>query len=245
MRKFTTSAISAVALFLVAGAAQAAPVIYNNAIDAGTTAFDNTITGAGGTVQLDRLSNLTSGTSWDRGAYTITSTNGNFRSIDSGYLPTGTNSLGNIIGGDAIGINPQNPAPGSGLTFTFDSPVNAFGLEIGDWATCCYLPSELFISFDGGATRLVASAFTDTDNPGYAAGDGYRNFVAGIDDSGTFSTVTFYGNGFGEYLVAGGTIRYATVDIGSVTDPVPEPAALGLMGLGLLGLAGLRRRKQA
>lgn len=219
---------------LIAGAAaQAAPVIYNSSIAAGTAAFSSTVTGVGGTVQTDQLNGLAAGTSWTRTDFTITSTNGSSRPIDGSYLSPY---------GDAIGINPASPAAGSGLTFTFTAPINAFGLMVGDWATCCYLPSELFISFDGGATRTVASAFSSADNPGLAAGDGFRNFVAAIDTSNTFSTVTFYGNGFGEYLVAGGTIHYATLEIGSVE--VAEPASLALFGAGLLGFAALRRRKE-
>lgn len=242
MKMFLARGVAALALVVGAASANAAPVIYNDSISAGTAAFDATITGAGGTVVLDTLSNLDYASSWARSGYTISSTDGSGRFIDTSYLPVGTNGAGAAIGGDAIGIDPYSPAAGSGLTFTFANPVNAFGLEIGDWATCCFT-SSLYIAFDGGATRLVASANTDSDNPGIPADEGYRNFVAAIDDTGTFSTVTFYGDGFGEYLVAGGTIRYATVDIGSVDGAIPEPEAWLLMiaGFGLVGGA-LRRR---
>jgi len=217
------------------GSAQALPVIYNDTIPAGTAAFDAAVVAAGSAVNTDALSGLSSGTTWVRTDYTITSTNGTSRFIDSSYIPSG----------DSIGINPSSVNPEtSGLTFTFGSPVNAFGLEIGDWATCCF-PSSLYISFDGGATRLVATANTDSDNPGYAAGLGYLNFVGAVDDTNTFTTVTFYGDGYGEYLVAGGTIRYATVAQGSFTG-APEPGVLALLSMGLVGVGlASRRRKMA
>jgi hypothetical protein len=132
------------------------------------------------------------------------------------------------VGGATIAIAPAVPASGSGLTFTFATPVNAFGLEIADWATCCTsvlhpdtgapVGSNLFISFDGGATRIVANAINADSNPGNKDYDGdgttdyaFTNFVAAIDDSRTFSTVTFYGDGLGEALYAGGTLRWAAV----------------------------------
>ncbi len=180
----------------------------------------------------DALARLTSASSWARTGYTINSTDASMRPIDSSYLASG----------DAIGINPASPAASSGLTFDFVSPVNAFGLEVGDWATCCF-PSSLYISFDGGATRLVATAIADADNPGAAAGLGYLNFVGAIDTTNTFNKVTFYGDGFGEYLVAGGTIRYATLGIGSVPSvPEPETYAMLLAGLSLVGFATRRRK---
>jgi MYXO-CTERM domain-containing protein len=248
--------------FVVGGAGQAtaAPFIVNTALANIPTAFDAVITATGASVvtaQVVSGQNVYNYIDIDGNPATVTVT----RPSGAAVNPSGGYSHGGVsLSGAVWNINPASnvadPIPGfnSGLTFTFSSPVNAFGFEIGDWATCCFnntrpvaiqqqygVPatgSGLWIAFDGGAATLPANALTTTDNPGFPPS--FTNFIGAIDDTGFFSSVTFFGDGFGEFLVAGGTLRFASVPEGSVTPGVPEPGLLSLLALG--ALAVLRRR---
>lgn len=258
---------------MAAGSAFAAPVVYNLSLPNIAT-FDNTITGTGSTVTTRQVQLGVS-------TYAYTDLNGNNATVTvsrtSSGLAAGADTSGYSSGGQSLSgavwnINPAQGLGGgvnglpdingynSGITFTFSSPVNAFGFEIGDWATCCHTASNrsqavqnaynvpangsgLWIAFDGGAATLPANANSANDNPGYAAAQSYTNFIGAIDSSGTFSKITFFGDGFGEFLVAGGTLRFSSVPIGSVG--VPEPGSLALVGLAIVGLAAASRRKSA
>lgn len=266
MKKTLASVALALSSIIASSVATAAPVIYNLALPNIST-FDNVITGTGATVSTAKVvvgQSVYNYTDKDGNPATVTvsRTGGAQAGADqSGY--TSWSGTGKSLSGAVWTIDPYTssgeaiPGFNSGLTFTFSSPVNAFGFEIGDWATCCMdnsrssaiqttygVPangSGLWIAFDGGAATLPANALTETDNPGYADSLDFTNFIGAIDSSGFFSSVTFFGDGFGEVLVAGGTLRFASVPKDSV-GTVSEPATLALIGLSLIGLAATRRK---
>lgn len=149
--------------------------------------------------------------------------------------------------GQVLNINPvgsgTNPInyPSSGIKFTFTTAFNSFGFEVGDWGTCCQ-PSALHISFDEGAPIQVGLSDTFRD---VFFGNAAEVFVAAFDDSGTFSKVQFWGDVVGELLVAGGTIRYATLDQGTLPRAVPEPDTLAPLSMAMAGLMVVKRRRNA
>ncbi len=267
MNKLALSTIMLTALS-VGSSAQAAPFVVNSSLTNIGTAFDNVVTAAGSTVTTAQVvANQNSYNYIDKdgnnATVTVTRPNGGTPSSSSGYSSGGTS-----LSGAVWNINPSSsvsdPVPGfgSGLKFTFSSPVNAFGFEIGDWATCCMsgtrpgsvqstysVPAQgsgLWIGFDGGALTLPANALSANDNPGYAESFSFTNFIGAIDSTADFSEVIFFGDGFGEFLVAGGTLRFASVPKGSVDQggAVPEPSMLALIGLSLLGFGSVRRNKR-
>jgi hypothetical protein len=222
----------------IAPEALAAPVPFFNSVSAGASSFDTTVTSTGATVRTSTWPFSGSpGTTVDFGDYSVNRINGGSISFD-GY---------DTLTGGTININPSSRdvilSRQSGINFTFDNPVNALGFEVGDWGTCCQ-PSALYISFDNGTPIQVGLSTV--------SGDVFFNgksevFVGAIDDSGTFSTVQFWGDGTGEFLVAGGTIRYAAVPEGSVDpsdDPaIPEPSTmLGIAAAGIFGSFVRRKR---
>jgi hypothetical protein len=248
MKIFST--LAAASLALGATAADATILVVFDDFDGGFASFNATISAAGETTTTQVLTPGTSGNPADFGAFSIRRNNGSSVTVDDPYFLSGASPSRSTTGG-VIDISPGGSGPGigakgSGITFTFDAPINALGFEVGDWATCCQ-PSDLYIQFGNNTPIKVGGSTSFGDQ--FLTNGGAGVFVAAFDDTDTFSTVSFWGDGFGEFLVIGGTIRFASVGQGTlppvVPGAIPEPAtwAMLIAGFGIVGMAARRRRE--
>ncbi|WP_159876427.1 autotransporter outer membrane beta-barrel domain-containing protein [Aquitalea denitrificans] len=98
--------------------------------------------------------------------------------------------------------------------------MNSFGVQLGDWGTCCY-NSSLYIQFGNQASntwegaQLIGTATKIADVPEQANGKTYT-FIGAINDTNFFDMVRIYGDGNGDVLYAGGTIYTGSVALNSV-----------------------------
>ncbi|WP_036168801.1 PEP-CTERM sorting domain-containing protein [Massilia sp. 9096] len=130
-------------------------------------------------------------------------------------------------------------APMAGDTFTFDFLFN--------------LPDAMssfafFANADQGGVAFDGAAF------GYITGGQINGIIQsfsadGVSGSGLLSSATYDLRLTGSFLADGGSFSglagAVPVDIPVDTGTVPEPMSLSLIGLGLAGMASLRRRKAA
>jgi hypothetical protein len=244
MRLTFASVTFASAIAMSASVSNATIVTVYDDFDGGLTNFNNTVALAGGTAIHDNWSNLPSGTSITRPDYTVTQNDGS--SMFPAVYTLFNSSPSRQTSGDVVSIDPYGPSRGlgakpSGVTLAFNTAINSIGFEVGDWSTCCQ-PTDLYISFDNGAPILVGASTTLGD--AFLTNNGAGVFVAAFDDSASFTTVQFWGDGFGEVLNFGGTVHYALLDVDSLPQStVPEPSSIALLSAGLLGLVIARRKR--
>jgi hypothetical protein len=118
-------------------------------------------------------------------------------------------------------------ADAANFDISFGTDVAAFGFfgtDIGD--------------FGGALTVTIDGVAYDVGNT-LGAAEGSVLFWGIIDTAAPFTTISFSNSDFGDVF---GFDDMTVGDIRQVV-PTPEPGALGLLGLGLLGLAARRRRR--
>ncbi|MEX6724025.1 autotransporter domain-containing protein [Parapedomonas caeni] len=241
----------AAGLASLAGTAQAVPtVFFNEDLVAGETTFVNAITAADAAYNLanndtqtsniftyDIMNNTGASFTVTSGAETVyvrtsQSQNAGFmNSVDGdeqsdGFTGWGNSHDGTWAGAVALGYTVEFFADAG---YTTPYLMNAVGLYVTNWGTCCTLnnptpdggtvnASEVYMLFNGGTPLLVGGISTSIA--------GEEHFVAAIDDRNSFSSVTLIANGRGEYFGAGAYLTFSTVQLNSV------PAGLSVVTVG-------------
>jgi hypothetical protein len=159
--------------------------------------------------------------------------------LDNGTVFTAAQLAGGPVvlsGPFAIWITQSLPAAGAGTIYTSTQSTGA--VAIGSRAATANQQFAVFTNGTGVGNlgAVTTDAFGAIIN---STGEGARYFV-GMEDN------VNGGRGFGPG--AGGRISdrdYNDILISIQATTVPEPATLGLMGFGLLALAGIAKRRKA
>ena len=215
--KRTLVSLACLLLSATAGTAQAAPIVYTT--EAGWLAALGAATVSTENFASSPLGNLAAGTT-DIGLFNITINKaGSFTTIVDGGSVNGSREYqGRLCDGD----------PGcddaTAMSLDFDSPLVGFA---GNWASTT--SRDLLTMLINGTTIKFSDYLT-------VPGTG----ILGVVDSAGFSAITFgledNPGSFAEVF----QLDNARLASGSA---IPEPATLGLLGLGLAGLGFARRRK--
>ena len=215
MKKKLICAVVVMVLSIVAMSANAALVLYTD-IGGNSATFDNAAVTMGISLSVDGYEDLAPGLH-DYGMHlSRPSYDITTASSSGGISLRSTDSIDNVIAGSISMILYNSTDP---MTFTFDEAINAFSITFDD--IDLDFGGTFTVSIDGGPTTTLL---------GPSSANNLMYFVGAIDVDSPFSSITFdrtNGDGY----------SFDNVNYG-----VPEPATVGLLGLG--GLV-LRRKRRA
>lgn len=209
---------TAAATLMIAGgtnSASASPLFFTD-----ETLF-NAALGAG-TLDLESFeSGFTDGVlSVDFDGLTVTGDQNLIRTNPSALATDGTGTIGIID----FNFN------GNFMTFTFDSPINAFSLDVLA-ANDFFSGGNLILSNNNGASQTLYTGLLPTSQV---------SFIALIDTMAAFNSVTV------RTTLSGDGVQYDRLrfgPLGSPPPPVPEPSTLLLIGTGI-ATAGFRQYRR-
>jgi len=139
------------------------------------------------------------------------------------------NDLPSRLADDGVGALCFAEGGTSTVTFTFDAPINAFGIAVNDM-------NYGSMSFaDNLGNSLPEVLWGDNANGAYDGNMTNHQFF-GVTNTAAFSTVEFTFDSLESGTLALDYLQYAQCSV------VPAPGAAWLVGVGLVGVFRMRRR---
>ena len=150
------------------------------------------------------------------------------QAVTSLSQPTSGNDIGNFAPGATLLWGNTNI-----ITLSFASPIQGVGAQLsGDYVG----PFNGTVTAYDGSTAL--GTFTESGNTSIGP-DNSAIFLGVLSDGPDITSVTYTLNPSWETLTLG---NVSLVD--STVNSAPEPASLALLGIGLVGLASVRRQSR-